>query len=89
MEALIQSLQEKVGLTAEQAKETANHVIEYFKAKVPAIFHEHLDAAAIGDSIKTKSEQLFAEAKDKSGDFLHAAQEKISGLMHSEPTEKV
>jgi hypothetical protein len=85
MDSLIQSLQEKVGLTAEQAKETASHVIEYFKAKVPAVFHEHLDAAAIGDSIKTKSAELFAEAKAKSEDFLHAAQEKISGLMpHNE-----
>jgi predicted RNase H-related nuclease YkuK (DUF458 family) len=81
MEALIQSLQEKVGLTAEQAKETASHVIEYFKAKIPASFHEHLDAAAIGDSIKTKGAELLAEAKSKGGDFLQAAQEKISGLM--------
>jgi hypothetical protein len=84
MDALIQSLQEKVGLTAEQAKETANHVIEYFKSKIPAVFHEHLDAAALGDSIKTKGAELFAEAKSKGGDFLHAAQEKISGFMHSE-----
>ena len=38
MNALIQSLQEKVGLTADQAKEAANHVIEYFKAKLPAVF---------------------------------------------------
>jgi len=89
MDNLIQSLQEKVGLTAEQAKEAANHVIEYFKAKIPAALHEHLDAAAIGDTIKTKGAELLAEAKSKSGDFLHAAQEKISGFMHSEPTEKV
>ena len=84
MEALIQSLQEKVGLTADQAKAAANHVIEYVKERVPAVFHEHLDAAAIGDSIKTKGAELFAEAKSKGGDFLHAAQEKISGFMHSE-----
>jgi hypothetical protein len=89
MDTLIQSLQEKVGLTADQAKETANHVIEYFKAKIPAIFHEHLDAGALGDSIKVKSAELLADAKSKGGDFLHAAQEKISGFMHSEPTEKV
>ena len=83
MNALIQSLQEKVGLTAEQAKETANHVIEYFKSRIPAVFHEHLDAAALGDSIKTKGAELLAEAKSKGGDFLHTAEEKISGLMHS------
>ena len=83
MDALIQSLQEKVGLTTEQAKETANHVIEYFKARVPAIFHEHLDAAAIGETIKAKGAELFAEAKSRGGDFLHAAQDKVSGFMHS------
>ncbi len=89
MDALIQSLKEKVGLTAEQAKETASHVLEYFKAKIPAVFHEHLDAAALGDTIKTKGAELLAEAKSQGGDFLHAAEEKISGFMHSEPTEKV
>ena len=89
MDTLIQSLQEKVGLTADQAKAAATHVIEYFKAKLPAVFHEHLDAAAIGDTIKTKGAELFAEAKSKGGDFLHAAQDKISGFMHSESTEKV
>ena len=83
MDALMQSLQEKVGLTAEQAKETANHVIEYFKSRTPAVFHEHLDAAALGDSIKTKGAELLAEAKSKGVDFLHTAEEKISGLTHS------
>jgi hypothetical protein len=89
MDALIQSLQEKVGLTAEQAKAAASHVIEYFKAKIPAVFHEHLDAAAIGNTIQTKGAEFLAEAKSKGGDFLHAADAKISGFMHSEPTEKV
>jgi hypothetical protein len=89
MDTLIQSLQEKVGLTADQAKAVANHVIEYFKAKIPAVFHEHLDAAAIGESVKTKGAELFAEAKSKGSDFLHAAQDKISGFMHSETPEKV
>jgi hypothetical protein len=89
MDALIQSLQEKVGLTAEQAKATASHVIEYFKTKIPAVFHEHLDAAAIGNTIQTKGAELLAEAKSKGGDFLHAAEAKISGFMHSEPTAKV
>ena len=89
MDALIQSLQEKVGLTAEQAKEAASHVLEYFKTKIPAVLHEHLDAAALGNSIKTKGAELLAEAKSKGGDFLHVAEEKISGFMHSEPTEKV
>jgi len=83
MNALIESLQEKVGLTAEQAKEAANHMMDYIKEKVPASLHEHLDAAALGDTIKTKGAEYLAEAKAKGGDFLHSAQEKISNLLHS------
>jgi hypothetical protein len=83
MNALIQSLQEKVGLTAEQAKDAASHMMDFIKAKIPASLHEHLDAAAIGDTIKTKGAEFIAEAKSKGGDFLHAAQDKISNLVHS------
>ena len=83
MNALIESLQEKVGLTAEQAKDAANHMMDYIKEKVPASLHEHLDAAALGDTIKTKGAEYLAEAKAKGGDFLHSAQEKISSLLHS------
>jgi hypothetical protein len=89
MDNLIQSLQEKVGLSADQAKAAANHVVEYFKGKIPAVFHEHLDAAAIGDTIKTKGAEFLAEAKMKGGDFLHAAQDKISGFMHTKSSGEV
>jgi hypothetical protein len=83
MNDLIQSLQEKVGLTAEQAKEAASHMLEYIKAKIPASLHEHLDAAAIGETIKTKGAEFVAEAQSKGSSFLHDAQEKISNLLHS------
>ena len=83
MNALIQSLQEKVGLTADQAKDAANHMMEFIKAKIPASLHEHLDAAAIGDTIKTKGAEFLAEAQAKGSDFLHTAQDKISSYMHS------
>lgn len=83
MNDLLQSLQDKVGLTSEQAKDTVNHVMEYFKSKLPASLHEHFDAAAIGDTIKTKGAEFLAEAKTKGGDFFQAAQDKISGFMHS------
>jgi hypothetical protein len=83
MNALIQSLQEKVGLTAEQAKGAASHMIDFIKAKIPASLHEHLDAAVNGDTIKTKGAEFIAEAKSKGGDFLHAAEEKIGNLLHS------
>ena len=94
MNALIQSLQDKIGLTADQAKDAANHMMDYIKEKVPASMHEHLDFAAMGETIKTKGGEflaeaqskggdILAEAKSKGGDFLHAAQDKISSLMHS------
>jgi hypothetical protein len=83
MNELIQSLQEKIGLTAEQAKGAASHVMDYFKSKLPASLHEHLDTAAIGESIKTKGAEFLAEAQSKGGDFLHAAQEKIGSFLHT------
>jgi len=80
---LVQSLQEKIGLTENQAKEASAHVLEYIKSKIPASLHEHLDAAAIGDTIKTKGAEYLAEAQSKGGDFLHSVQDKISSLLHS------
>ncbi len=82
MNALIESLQEKVGLTADQAKQAAEHAMEYIKSKVPASFHEHLDAAAIGETITLKGAEFLAEAQTKGGEFIHDAQEKISSFIH-------
>jgi len=83
MNALIDSLQEKVGLTAEQAKQAAEHVMEFIKSKIPASFHEHLDAAAIGNTIKLKGAEFLAEAQTKGSEFVQNAQEKISSFIHN------
>jgi hypothetical protein len=83
MNELIQSLQEKIGLTAEQAKDAANHMLEYIKEKVPASMHEHLDLAAMGETVKTKGGEFLAEAQSKGSEFLHSAQDKIGSLLHS------
>ncbi len=83
MNALIQSLQDKIGLTAEQAKDAANHMMEYIKEKVPASMHEHLDIAAMGETMKTKGAEFLAQAQSKGGEFLHTAQEKISSFLHT------
>jgi hypothetical protein len=48
-----------------------------------ASLHEHLDAAAIGESIKTKGAEYLAEAQSKGSEFLHNAQEKVSSFLHS------
>jgi hypothetical protein len=83
MNELLQSLQEKVGLTAEQAKGAVDHIMEYVKSKIPASLHEHLDAAAIGNTIKTKGAELFAQAQSGGSDLLKSVEEKVSGFMHS------
>jgi hypothetical protein len=83
MNTLIESLQEKVGLTADQAKDAAAHMLVYIKEKIPASLHEHLDAAAIGTTIKTKGAEFLAEAQAKGSDFLHSAQEKLSSFIHN------
>jgi hypothetical protein len=83
MNELLQSLQEKVGLTAEQAKGAVDHITEYFKSKLPASLHEHLDAASIGNTIKTKGAELFAQAQTGGHDLLKTVEEKLSGFMHS------
>ena len=83
MNELLQTLQEKLGLNADQAKGAITHVMDYFKSKLPASLHEHLDAAAIGETLKTKGAEFLAEAQSKGGDFLQTAQEKISSLLHT------
>jgi hypothetical protein len=81
MEALIQSLQEKVGLTASQAKDAASHFIEYFKAKLPASLHGHIDAAAMGHSILSTGSEYASEAKAKAAELLHGVEDKLSGIL--------
>ena len=83
MNALIESLQEKVGLTADQAKQAAEHMMDFIKSKIPASFHEHLDAAAIGNTIKLKGAEFLAEAQTKGSDLIQNAQEKISSFIHN------
>ena len=83
MNALIESLQDKVGLTADQAKQAAEHMMDFIKSKIPASFHEHLDAAAIGNTIKLKGAEFLAEAQTKGSEFVQTAQEKISTFIHN------
>jgi hypothetical protein len=83
MNDLIESLQEKIGLTSEQAKGAVAHVLDYFKAKLPASLQEHFDAATLSETIKTKGAEYLAEAQSKGGDLLQGAQEKLSGFLHS------
>ncbi|MDP4131770.1 MAG: hypothetical protein Q8939_16530 [Bacteroidota bacterium] len=69
MNELIQSLQQKIGLTGDQASGAVNHVMDYFKSKLPDSLHEHLDAAASGtdltSELKSKAEGLLSSITSK------------------------
>jgi hypothetical protein len=71
MNELIQSLQQKTGLTAEQASAAVSHVLEYFKSKLPDSVHGLLDHAASGtnvtDELKSKAETILASLTSKMG----------------------
>lgn len=74
MQELIQSLQEKVGLSAEQAKDAASHFVDYIKSKIPESLHEHIDAAISGGG------NMAEQVKEKAGDLLSGVTSKLSGL---------
>ncbi|HCL82757.1 MAG TPA: hypothetical protein DIC22_02225 [Chitinophagaceae bacterium] len=67
MNGLIQSLQEKTGLTGEQANAAINHIMEYLKGKVPASLHQYLDGAAPGDTRGTKGTAYLTQARSARG----------------------
>jgi hypothetical protein len=56
MNELIQSLQQKVGLSGDQATNAVNHILEYFKGKLPASLHGLLDSAASGTNLTQELE---------------------------------
>lgn len=70
MQELIQSLQEKVGLTADQAQAAAGHFVDFIKSKVPDSLHGPIDDAVSGAGTKLKG-------------FAEEAENKISGLFGS------
>ncbi len=83
MNELIQSLQEKTGLTGEQANAAINHIMDYLKGKVPASLHQYLDGAVLGDTLRTKGAAYLSQAQSAGSDILKVAEEKISGFLHT------
>ncbi|MFI5192606.1 MAG: hypothetical protein ACHQD7_01065 [Chitinophagales bacterium] len=71
MTELIQTLQQKTGLTSDQATAAVNHVIDYFKSKLPDSVHGLLDHAASGtnvtDELKSKAEDILSSITSKMG----------------------
>lgn len=75
MQELIEQLQEKAGLTAEQAKQSIEVVKEYVKGKLPPFIAGTVDNwfAGMADKSAAKKES-FAE---KAGDFLDDVKDKV------------
>jgi len=71
MTELIQTLQQKTGLTSDQATAAVNYVIDYFKSKLPDSVHGLLDHAASGtnvtDELKSKAEGILSSITSKMG----------------------
>ncbi len=69
MNELIQTLQQKTGLTGDQATAAVNHVLDYFKSKLPDSMHGLLDSAASGtdltQELKSKAEGLLSSLAGK------------------------
>lgn len=74
MEELIQSLQLKAGLTAEQARQAADIFVAYVKSKVPSSLHGTIDnvlnsKGSIADSAKEKMKHFSEEVEEVAKEF--------------------
>lgn len=74
MEELIQTISEKAGITADQAKSALEAVLAHFKDKLPM---------GIGEKLESFLQNGTSSAEDgaaKSTDFLGGLKEKLEGL---------
>jgi hypothetical protein len=51
MQQLINSLEQRLGISPEKAQEAVTHVMDFLKSKLPSGLHEHLDSAANGQNL--------------------------------------
>ncbi|ATL47129.1 hypothetical protein COR50_07985 [Chitinophaga caeni] len=89
MQELIQKLQEKAGITAEQAEKSIDTMKDFIKSKLPAAIAGNVDTWFAGianqaetkkESFMDKAEDFLDEAGDKVEDWANAAKDKISGM---------
>ncbi|WP_143310673.1 hypothetical protein [Chitinophaga vietnamensis] len=94
MQELIQQLQEKAGLTAEQAEQSINVIKEYVKGKLPPFIAGTVDnwfagmsgnkAEGKSDSITDKASDFLENVKDKAEDWVDEAKHKVSDFFNKE-----
>jgi len=71
MNELIQSLQQKIGLSGDQASNAVTHIMEYLKSKLPESLHGRLDNAVSGTG-------LTGELESKAGELLSSLKGKLN-----------
>ncbi|MFB6457478.1 hypothetical protein ACE38W_19565 [Chitinophaga sp. Hz27] len=93
MQELIQQLQEKVGLTAEQATQSIDVIKEYVKGKLPPFIAGTVDSwfagmagktEEKGDGIMDKAGDFLDHAKDTAEDWAEAAKNKVTDFFNKE-----
>lgn len=93
MQELIQQLQDKAGLTAEQAAQSIDVIKEYVKGKLPPFIAGTVDNWFAGMSEKAgeKKAGLMDQAgdfldnvKDKAEDWAEEAKEKVSDFFNKD-----
>lgn len=83
MQEYIDELQEKAGLTAEQAKKAIETIVAKVKSKVPESFHASIDGIFAGqtsDNFQQKARSFSDQAEDTIKEFSGQAREQISKL---------
>lgn len=83
MQEYIKELQEKAGLTAEQARKAIQTIVAKVKSKVPESFHGGIDSI-FGENasanFQEKARSFSDQAEEKINEFRGQAKEQISKL---------
>jgi hypothetical protein len=85
MQEYINELQQKVGLTAEQAKQAIETIVNKVKSKVPESLHGSIDsifsgqgASGAGAAFQEKAQAFSSQAEEKLKEFGSQAKEQLN-----------
>lgn len=82
MQEYIDELQQKAGLTEQQAKQAIDIIVNKVKSKVPESFHSAIDNLFAGqtasDALKQKYQDFSDQASEKLQQFGKEAQEQLN-----------
>lgn len=82
MQEYIDELQQKAGLTEDQAKQAVEIIVSKVKSKVPESFHSAIDNLFAGqtasDALKQKYQNFSDQASEKLEQFGNEAREQLN-----------